>query len=124
MIEKWNDTGNPLDPPKKGGGICIYIKNTLQFSGVEYAHYSTSTKDIESQWISIFQKPNKTILLGNLYRPPQGDATKCIDHLENVLSDIDLQKVEVFLIGDMNLDIMDKNNISAKNLINTTKQLG
>ena len=120
----WNDNSNNNQAPKRGGGLCTYIKNTLQFSDTEYSHYNSSSKDIESQWISIFQKPNKTILLGNLYRPPQGDVSKCIDFLDNVLSDIDLQKIEVFLMGDLNLDISDKNNAMVKSLLNMTKQLG
>ena len=36
---KWNDTNNALLPPKRGGGVCMYIKNTLQFSEVEYSPY-------------------------------------------------------------------------------------
>ena len=120
----WNDSGDPNKPPKRGGGICIYIKSTLQYSETDFSHYNSSNIDIESQWISISQKPNKTILLGNLYRPPQGDATKCIDFLDNILSDIDLQKVEVFLMGDLNLDTMDRNSASCKKLLNMAKQLG
>ena len=121
---KWNDSNNLQLPPKRGGGVCMYIKDTLQYSEVEYSQYNKSCKDIECQWISIFQKPNKTILIGNLYRPPQGDISKCIDYLDDVLSDIDLQKVEVFLMGDLNIDILDKNNRFVKILLNMAKQLG
>ena len=121
---KWNDSNNLQLPPKRGGGVCMYIKDTLQFSEVEYSQYNKSSKDIECQWISIFQKPNKTILIGNLYGPPQGDISKCIDYLDDALSDIDLQKVEVFLMGDLNFDIFDKNNRFVKTLLNMSKQLG
>ena len=96
---KWNDSNNTQLPFKKGGGICMYIKNVLQ-------------------------KPNKIILIGNLYRPPQGDISKCIDYLEEVLSDLDRQKIEVYLMGDINIDIMDRNNNHVKDLLNSTKQFG
>ena len=119
----WNDANDPLKPPKRGGGICMYIKNTLQFSDMEYSGYKRSNKNIECQWISISQKPNKTILLGNCYRPPQGDEVKCIDFLDNILSDIDLSMIEVFLMGDLNVDILDKGN-NSKKLLNMTKQMG
>ena len=70
------------------------------------------------------QKPNKTILIGNLYRPPQGNAKNCIDMIEHTLSNVDLQKVEIILMGDLNLDLLDKNNKFAKELVNTLKQMG
>ena len=121
---KWNDRNNPQLPPKRGGGVCMYIKNTLHFSEFEYAHFNKSTKDIETQWISILKKTNKTILLGNLYRPAQGDIPNFIEYLDDTLSDIDLQKVEVFLMGDLNIDILDVGNGNVKALLNMTKQLG
>ena len=82
------------------------------------------TQNIESQWVAIYQQTNKTILIGNLYRPPQGDIKKCIDYLDDVLSDIDLHRVEFILMGDLIIDIMDKNNNYVKDLLNTTKQIG
>ena len=98
----------------------MYINNKLSFSDNAYAHFNTSTIDLEAQWVSITQQPNKTIL----YRPPQGNVSNCIDFLVDVLiKNIDLHKTEVFLIGDLNLDILDKDNFSAKQIINTMKQL-
>ena len=94
--------------PKKGGGLYMYINNKLQFSELHFARFNTSNKDLESQWVAIYQKPNKTLLIGNLYRPPQGDSTKCLETLENILSEIDLQKMEITLIGDLNLDIIEQ----------------
>ena len=102
----------------------MYINNRLQFSEIHYSCYNTSNKDLESQWVSIYQNPNKTILIGNLYRPPKGDSGKCLELIDDILSDIDLQRIEVILIGHLNLDILDKNNADAKQLINMAKQLG
>ena len=121
---KWNDLNDASIPPEKGGGLCMFISNKLIFSDNAYSEFNVSTIDLEAQWVSIAQKPNKTILIGNLYRPPQGNAQNCINILENILSNIDLQKTEIFLMGDLNLDIFDKNIKLAKELVNTLKQLG
>ena len=102
----------------------MYINNKLFFSEYAYSDFNVSTIDLEAQWVSISQKPNKTILIGNLYRPPQGNATNCINMIVNVLSNIDLLKSEVILMGDLNLDIFDKNIKPAKEIVNTLKQLG
>ena len=126
---KWNDAYDnnsppPPAPPKKGGGTCIYIDNKLDFSDSDYSHFNISTINLEVQWVSIAQKPNKTILIGNIYRPPQGSATDCIDLLENILTNIIAYKIEVILMGDLNLDLLDNNIKSAKYLLSTLKQLG
>ena len=121
---KWNDLSDLNSTPKRGGGVCMYIRNNLHSSEVAYAHYNKSNKNVESQWVAIYQKPNKTILIGNLYRPPQGDIEKCIEYLDDVLSDIDLDKIEVILMGDLNIDILDTNKNAGKDLINMCKQHG
>ena len=56
---------------KKGGGVCTFIKNTLDFSEASFSHLNLSQKNIEIQWISIQQKPNETTLVGNCYRLPK-----------------------------------------------------
>ena len=40
------------------------------------------------------------------------------------MSNVDLHRIEVILVGDFNLDILDKNSHSTKEIINTLKQLG
>ena len=121
---KWNDANDINCPPKKGGGTCIYINNKLDFSDNDFSRFNTSTINLEAQWVSILQKPNKTILIGNLYRPPQGNASECIDLLENILTSINADKIEIILMGDLNLDLHDNNIRPAKELLSTLKQLG
>ena len=120
----WNDENDPNSPPKKGGGVCTYVKNTLNYSETSYSHMNRSCKDLESQWISINQKPNKTILIGNCYRPPQGNIENCIDTLEEQLTNLDLSKVEIIITGDFNIDITGKNNESAKKFLSMMKDFG
>ena len=104
----WNDINNPNSPPKKGGGVCSFIRNNLDFSENTHSFLNMSSKDIEMQWLSISQKTNKTILIANCYRPPQGNIDRLIEILENILDDMDLTKIEIFLLGDFNIDIFEK----------------
>ena len=57
----WNDNNDPNADPKKGGGLCTFIKNSLEFSETAFDYLNVSNKNIEIQWILIYQKPNKTI---------------------------------------------------------------
>ena len=57
----------------------MYIDNKLSFSDNAYAHFNVFNIDLEAQWVSIAQTLNKTILIENVYRPPQGNASNCYD---------------------------------------------
>ena len=109
---------------KKGGGVAIYIKNNLISSDTEFQHLNKSCKDIEVQWISIRQPNIKTIVVGNIYRPPQGNVDSFIQVLEDTLDCYDLNRTEIYLMGDLNIDIMDKKNPSTKKLVDLTKPYG
>ena len=58
------------DKNKRGGGLIAYIKNGLDVR--VHDSENVSTKDIEIQWLRITRNRAKDILLGNLYRPPNG----------------------------------------------------
>ena len=109
---------------KKGGGLGCYINNNLHYSDSNYNYMNRSSKDIEVQWISIMQKPAKVILVGNIYRPPQGNIEAFIDILDNFISDLDLQKIEIILMGDFNIDVLDKKNVTTIKLLDMIKQYG
>ena len=118
----WSDENG--NEPKKGGGIACYIKNDLKFSHMDYSHWNTSSKDIESQWISLQFPNSKPIIIGNIYRPPQGSIDGFTHVLDNIFTEIDLSKVELYLIGDMNVDMIDKQNEAYRKLIELTKPIG
>ena len=55
----WGDTGAPA---KRGGGVAIYWRNSLQVSEHKYAKFNTSNKDAEIQWLSLKQDNIRPIL--------------------------------------------------------------
>ena len=118
----WRDEGQK--EIKKGGGVALYVANTLSFSDIDFSHMNISNKDIEIQWISIQLPNSKTIVVGNIYRPPQGNMENFTQVLENALLNIDLSKNEIYLMGDLNVDMLDKKNSSTKKLIDCTKPFG
>ena len=116
-----DDSGSQI---KKGGGVAMYIKKNLDFSETSHSHLNTSNVNLESQWISIKQKNSKLILLGNVYRPPQGNIDAFIHVLETILSSLDLSKIELYIMGDINIDFNDKKNVSTKKIISSIKPYG
>ena len=118
----WTD--NNMNQPKTGGGIAIYINSDLDFSENSHSKYNRSTKDIECQWISISQPHSKLTVVGNIYRPPQGNIDVFIHELDDILSQIDIDKIELFLMGDFNIDFIEKGNQATSKLIDCIKPFG
>ena len=79
----------------------LSVDNKLHSSDTNIARLNCSNKHIACQRVSIKQNQNKLILIGNMYRPPQGDIDSFIQYLENVFDDIDLDNIELFIMGDL-----------------------
>ena len=56
--------------------------------------------------------------------PPQGNIEKFTQFLKSNVNEIDLSKYEIILMGDMNIDLLDKNNDAGKKLMNLIKPFG
>ena len=104
--------------------VGLYIRSGLDFSETSHSNLNTSSKDIEMQWVSIKQPHNKLILIGNIYRPPQGSMERFIQVLENSLLQIDMTKTELYIMGDFNIDMMDSQNIGTKDFKTFFKSFG
>ena len=109
----WRDNSGTI---KKGGGIATYIKNDYNVSDYALQHLNESTQHGEFQWLLVKNNHCKNIVIANCYRPPSGNIDIFIKSIETKLSTIDRGKNDVFLTGDINIDL---NN----NVCNSTKLL-
>ena len=117
----WEENGEI----KKGGGLCIYINKMIHFSDNSLEDQNISSSDLEIQWTSLNVPNVKKIIIGNVYRPPQGNLknfyikfNKC---LEKVCSGVNQ---EVFIMGDFNIDITKQSSKNSKDLINLFNSFG
>ena len=115
LDRKWN---NPHGQTKKGGGVCFYINTNIKFSYQEFDNLNCSSKDIEIYHVLIEQPAIKKCILLNIYRPPQGN----IDNFtEKILDNITFlnnkyPNAEIVMIGDFNLNVIDKNSDDARHV--------
>ena len=102
--------------PKKGGGVCCYVKNDICVSNTEFGRYNRSTKDIEILWLSLIIPNCKKIIIGNVYRPPQGNVKKFSENLDDLIQEIGQsnQSLEYFILGDFNINYKANNNPETK----------
>ena len=112
------------DLNKKGGGICTYLKNGLNYSEFKYKHLNQNCQNLECQWISIKQNIGKEIIIVNCYRPPQGDITECLRHIEEGIYEVYLNKADLFIIGDLNMNVLDKKDKNVQSFNNSLRQKG
>ena len=97
--------GNGL--PKKGGGVCLFINENLNWTNATCKHLNVSSNDVEIQWIEIINEKCKIFYIANVYRPPDSNVEDFIIYLENSLSYIDNNRHDIFIMGDFNIDYLD-----------------
>ena len=110
-----------------GGGICTYVKQGIIFE--EKDTLLNSNVNIEMSVTRIKIPFTRDIYLLNVYRPPNGDVDIFISTLQNTILYIRRNKTnEMYIGGDMNIDMLRPNTINARKLtkfakLNQFKQL-
>ena len=119
---RWSENGKSI---KKGGGLGMYIKNGLDFCESIFNKNNISNSDIEMHWVDIKVKNMKKIIIINVYRPPTG---KCSNFCKTIYDTVTNSKIkdntDIFIMGDMNIDILDPKSPSKKELENTMRKIG
>ena len=110
---------------RAGGGVAMYIKHDLLIDNVKMKNFNRSTCDLETLWLSVKQKNNKEIFVCSVYRPPKGNPETFTDTLsadiEHLLS---MAKGEVFVMGDININLLRTHENNSKNIKNAMLRLG
>ena len=86
-----------------------------------------SLADIEMQWLTLSKPYMKKIVIANTYRPspPSGIVGNFIDSLNTCYDALtEYRKHEIFLLGDMNIDLNKRPNHNASLLRDFIKQIG
>ena len=93
---------------KRGGGLVTYVNNELASSCEPLIDLDISNGHVEAHWVYI-HKPNcKDVIVCNVYRPPNGDLQKAITYLDDCLKTVNLRKMDVFMLGDFNVNYKNK----------------
>ena len=83
---------------KKGGGICIYIKNKYMVELVE--NHSEVNDDLEILSIKV--------KIGNIkigvYKPPKRKPNECFGKISTIINSLNLSHNDLLIFGDFNID--------------------
>ena len=92
-----------------GGGVGAYISDRLNY----IRRTDLETPELELMWVEIIIKSSRNILIGVMYRPP--DSSKYLHEkfnevLQNLLSLVCLERSEILLMGDCNVNYLSRSN--------------
>lgn len=108
---------------KRGGGICMYVRNYIRSSLV----YSYSSDNIQVLFIELYLN-GSNILMGLCYKPPRLTFT---DEFDKIFSDLSVKYSDIIIVGDFNSNYLNQSpetrkfiaiikNLSLK-FVNTTE---
>ena len=91
----------------KGGGTLVYVRNDLKVNRI--LTDVEKTDGVEDVWISIQHKKLPSFIVGCVYRHPKA-LTPSFDYLRATFKNVSLRKKPVFVLGDLNEDLLVPNN--------------
>ena len=123
QIPNYNVVHQIRDLGKEGGGLCMFIKNSLLFKF--NLNLSSISNDYESLCVEIINKASKNIVVHALYRPPSGKINAFEDYIKNIIGNKSSLNKSVYFVGDINLNILDYDvNKQTNKFFNTIFQSG
>ena len=97
---------------KSGGGIGMYIKEQINFQLRE--DLSVFNEGVlETLFIELKNNKKETAIVGVIYRPPNSKMKEFEVELEALLSKIIKENKLIYLMGDINIDMLKMNQVSS-----------
>ena len=110
------DRGSMANNKKRGGGLLTYVNDKHSSRCEPLLDLGASNKNIEVQWTLIHRPNCKNVVICNVYRPPTGDLEKAVNYLEDCLKTLNMNKINLFIMGDFNVNYKNKSSANYKKL--------
>ena len=89
------------DRDSRGGGVCIYLKNSIKFT----RKTCFEIEDLEMLSVEIKRTNSSPFLFTTWYRPPKL-SVDCFDKFEIFLKQVDSIYKEIYILGDLNVNLL------------------
>ena len=89
------------DRSRNGGGVCIYLCSSINYK----VRNDLVPTELEVVCIEITKPHSKPFLVTTVYRPPSA-SLEFFDHFEKLIKAIDNENKEMFILGDLNCDML------------------
>jgi exonuclease III len=102
------------DRNKTGGGICIYVRNSINFTRKP----NLEDRSLEMITIEIKKPYSYPYLITTWYRPPKSPV-ELFDKIEEILIKLDASNKEFYILGYLNCDLISPEiSVHTSKLIN------
>ena len=92
------------------GGVAIYTSKSL--NALERTDLSTTDNEFETIWVEIINSKAKNIMCCCAYRHPSFYPVRPKEHFESILSQVSRENKNIFIMGDLNINLLNFENPS------------
>ena len=89
------------DRSRNGGGVCIYLRNSINY----IIRQDLISSELEAVCVEIIKPHSRPFLVTTIYRPPNA-SSEFFDHFEKLIKAIDDENKEMYILGDLNCDML------------------
>ena len=90
---------------RNGGGVCIYLRTNLNYR----IRNDLNNDHLECLFVEISKPRSTPFLVGTWYRPPSSPPN-LFSEFEKVIAKIDAENKELYLLGDINCNLLPEAN--------------
>ena len=94
----------PRTSGKRGGGVLIYVSDVI--SSTVRTKFNVSTNYTETLFIELSFSNCKNIIVGIVYRPPNGKYDIFKKHLKSVIKKVNQEQKIICVAGDFNINAL------------------
>ncbi len=100
------------DRSRNGGGVCIYLHSSINY----IIRSDLIPPELEAVCLEITKPQSKPFIVTTIYRPPNANAD-FFDHLEKLIKQIDDENKEMYILGDLNCNLLEEKALFNINIL-------
>ena len=114
-IPGYNKCSKHRPNDEKGGGVALFVNETLDYSVLKF-----ESKTFESVFIELKAQNNGRTIIGAIYRPPGGNFIKFNEEYDSMLTKlIGKKNKNIVIAGDFNINLLNHSHHSeTENFLN------
>ena len=109
---------------KRGGGVACYVNKKMNLDCQMIPPLTITNHDIEVMTLRCIYNYGKKINILTIYRPPNGSIERFFTTLSNIVLDNSLLETELWLLGDLNIDFLKRDDAKTKKLFDFLRLTG
>ena len=100
-----------FDRNRYGGGVCIFVNNSISYRNLNHI----TPENLEAICIEVYKPYTRPFVIATLYRPPNC-SVDVFSKIENLFDNLDSEQKEMYLLGDLNCNMLDSSSHVTKRL--------